>query len=64
MVTHSQIVKKAGLAREVAARHGVTIHTVRQWIQRDSIPPDYWQTFARDGHASLEQLAAARAATP
>lgn len=57
MRNHSEIVKSAGDAEAVALRRGVTIHAVRSWIQRDSIPPEHWAGFVGDGHASLEELA-------
>jgi transposase len=56
---HRKIVRAAGTAEEVATRRGVSVHTVRSWIKRDSIPGEYWLGFAEDGHATLEQLAAA-----
>lgn len=61
MKTHSEIVRCAGKAEEVASAFGVSVHTVRSWIKRDSIPADKWTAFARAGHASLETLAEAAA---
>jgi len=61
MKTHSDIVRCAGKPEEVASALGVSVHTVRSWIQRDSIPADKWAAFARAGHASLETLAEAAA---
>lgn len=62
MRTHAQIVAAAGKPEEVALRRGVSVHTVRSWIQRDSIPAEHWAGFADDGRATLEELAAAAAA--
>jgi uncharacterized protein YjcR len=62
MRTHSQIVAAAGRAEEIAIRRGVSVHTVRSWAQRDSIPGEHWAGFAEDGHATLEELAVAAAA--
>jgi len=61
MKTHSEIVRCAGKPEEVALALGVSVHTVRSWIQRDSIPADKWSAFARAGHATLEVLAEAAA---
>lgn len=61
MRTHAQIVTAAGKPEEVAIRRGVSVHTVRSWIQRDSIPAEHWAGFADDGAASLEDLALAAA---
>lgn len=57
MRTHAEIVAAAGKPEEVALRRGVSVHTVRSWIQRDSIPADHWAAFAREGHATLDELA-------
>jgi hypothetical protein len=57
MATHSDIVKRAGKPEEVALANGVSVHTVRSWVQRDSIPAEQWAWFARSGHAQLEELA-------
>lgn len=57
MRTHSQII--AALKDDhVATERGVSIHTVRSWRQRDSIPAEHWNGFARAGWATLEELAA------
>lgn len=64
MLTHSDIVKAAGPASEVARLRGVSVHTVRSWQQRNSIPAEHWSAFAADGVATLEQLAAAASARP
>ena len=54
MQTHSGIVKRAGPAEQVANARGVSVHTVRSWIKRDSIPAEHWAGFVADGKASLE----------
>lgn len=59
MKTHAQIVRDAGKADEVALLCGVTVYAVRSWVQRNSIPGDKWATFARAGHATLDELALA-----
>lgn len=62
MLTHADIVRKAGTPQEVADWRNVSIHTVRSWIARNSLPPDQWLAFAQAGHASLEELATAATA--
>lgn len=62
MATHSDIVKRAGRAEEVALANGVSVHTVRSWARRSSIPAEAWAWFAREGHATLGELAEAAAA--
>jgi hypothetical protein len=62
MRTHAQIVAAAGKPEEVAIRRCVSVHTVRSWVQRDSIPAEHWAAFADEGNASLEELALAAAA--
>ena len=61
MRNHSDIVRAAGGPEEVALSFGVSRHTVRSWIQRDSIPADQWTAFADRQIASLEELAGAAA---
>lgn len=36
---------------------GASVHTVRSWIQRESIPAEHWKLFADNGWGSLEELA-------
>lgn len=62
MKSHSDIVRSAGKPEEVALANGVSVHTVRSWIQRNSIPAEVWAWFANERHASLEELAEAAAA--
>lgn len=72
MRTHSDIIRDAGGARAVHDLLGLIdkIHTVRSWVQRDSIPPEYWSRLAALGVATTDELAAAvareaeKAATP
>ena len=60
MRTHSQIVKDAGTdALPERASIAVSIHTVRSWRARDSIPGPYWQSLVDAGLATLDELAAA-----
>lgn len=64
MTNHRETVRAAGTPEEVATWRGVSVHTVRSWIQRNSIPAEHWLAFAEAGHADLEELArgAAKAA--
>jgi hypothetical protein len=41
----------------VAEATGASIHTVRSWVQRNSIPAEHWKLFADKGWATLEELA-------
>lgn len=68
MVTHAQIIDNArhgdvkGTQAVHAALRGVeSIHTVRSWRQRDSIPAHRWKDVSDAGFATLEELAAAAA---
>jgi len=62
MKTHSQIVKEAAAPEVVAKVCGVSVHTVRSWIQRNSIPADKWVDLTRANWTTLEALAQAAAA--
>lgn len=61
MRSHSDIVKAAGPAK-VAALTGASIHTVRSWVQRDSIPSEYWALLVSDEHCTAAELMLAAAA--
>ncbi len=61
MRNHSDIVKQAGTPEAVAAACGVSVHTVRSWGQRNSIPSEHWAGFADAGWTTLEELASAAA---
>lgn len=61
MVTHADIVKRAGRIDDIASARSVSVHTVRSWIVRDSIPAEHWMAFVSDGHATLDELAQAAA---
>jgi hypothetical protein len=56
MRDHSEIVRTAGV-EAVADATGASIHTVRSWIQRESIPAEHWKLFAEKEWGSLEELA-------
>lgn len=58
MTNQATIVKNAGTPETVASICSVSPHTVRSWILRDSIPSDQWATFASNGWATLDNLAA------
>lgn len=61
MRTHSQIIREAGTAETVALNLGVSVNTVRSWIQRDSIPAERWAALRSLNAASLDELATAAA---
>lgn len=56
MASHSDIVKAAGSPEEVATRFGVSVHTVRSWIQRDRIPSERWFDFVDAKLATRDEL--------
>lgn len=57
MRTHSQIIDHRDAPR-LANALGVSVHTVRSWKQRGSIPAEYWRGFDAAGVATIEELAA------
>jgi hypothetical protein len=63
MRSHSTIVSAAG-AEKIAELRGVSVHTARSWVQRDSIPAEHWRGIADANLATLDELAAAAAARP
>lgn len=58
MRTHGQIIRAAG-AQAIHDHLGLIgkLHTVRSWVQRDSIPAEHWAELARLNIATLEELA-------
>lgn len=56
MREHGEIVKAAGV-EAVAEATDASIHTVRSWIQRESIPAEHWKLFSDRNWATLEELA-------
>jgi hypothetical protein len=56
MREHGEIVRAAGVEAVVEST-GASIHTVRSWIQRESIPAEHWKLFADHGWATLEEMA-------
>lgn len=61
MRTHSDIIKPSD-AEMLAEQLGVSVHTVRSWRQRDSIPGEYWDDLERLKVTTLKELAEAAAA--
>lgn len=61
MRSHSEIIRKAD-AQAVADLTGASIHTVRSWGQRDSIPSEYWAALIGAGHCTADELIDAAAA--
>lgn len=62
MRSHAQIVSDAGKTEAIAIRLGISVHTVRSWVQRNSIPPAHWAGFAEAGWTTLSELADAKRA--
>lgn len=56
MRDHAEIVRAAGV-EAVAEATSASIHTVRSWIQRESIPAEHWKLFADHDWATLEEMA-------
>lgn len=55
MRTHEDIMKAVKV--EALAEHlGKSVHTVRSWRQRKSIPVDVWPGFIAGGFATIEEL--------
>lgn len=57
MKTHSQILRDGPKAEAIAETLSVSVHTVRSWMQRDSIPAEHWAAISALGWATLEDLA-------
>lgn len=65
MRTHASILADAGIAKVQNAIPVESVHTIRSWGQRGSIPAKHWAALANANLATLEELAidaAARAA--
>lgn len=60
MRTHADIIRSRPAA-EVSTALGVSLHTVRSWAQRNSIPAEHWAGIRDLGIANLEELAEAAA---
>jgi len=63
MRTHFDIIEPSRVD-EIALSTGKSVHTVRSWRQRNSIPADVWAKLSEMGIATLEELALAAASTP
>jgi hypothetical protein len=61
MRTHDKIVSDIG-AQVLADLTGASIHTVRSWGQRKSIPAEYWAKLVSKGYCTADELMAAAAA--
>jgi hypothetical protein len=57
------IIADAGSDATIAQALGLKPHQPRDWRLRNSVPAQHWQEFARRKWATLEELAAAAAAT-
>ncbi len=56
MQTHPDIIRKAGSPEAVAAKLGVSVHTVRSWLQRERIPVERWGDFVDAKFCSTKEL--------
>lgn len=56
----TKIIEEAGSAH-VAEALSLPARNVRMWKMRDRIPGEYWRGLARNGLATLEELADAHA---
>lgn len=61
MRSHSEIIRSA-TAQTVSELTDTSIHTVRSWVQRDSIPSEYWAALIAAGHCAADELIDAAAA--
>lgn len=55
--SHADIIAAADCQR-LAELRGTSIHTVRSWGQRNSIPSEHWPDIADAGFATLDELVA------
>lgn len=60
MRTHAEIIRSRPAA-EISQALDVSLHTVRSWAQRKSIPAEHWAAIRDLGIATLDELAAAAA---
>lgn len=62
--SHAAIVSAAGNVERIVKLRGLSVHAVRSWIPRNSIPAEHWNSLVEDGIASLDELASAAAKPP
>lgn len=60
MRSHSDIIRDAG-ELAVTSLTDASVHTVRSWVQRNSIPPKHWAALVGEGHCTADELMAAAA---
>lgn len=56
MRTHEQIIADAGGAQKVHERLGLSLHTVRSWVQRKRIPPEHWPAISAAFEVTTDEL--------
>lgn len=56
MREHATIIADAGGPQRVHEQLGLSLHTVRSWVQRKRIPPEYWPVLVEHGAATLDEL--------
>jgi hypothetical protein len=61
MRTHADILAPKD-DQTLAAELNVSIHTVRSWRQRNSIPSEHWKAIVASGRATSDELIDAAAA--
>jgi hypothetical protein len=60
MRSHSDIIRDSD-TQAVAELTKASVHTVRSWVQRNSIPSEYWSALIDAGHCTADELIAAAA---
>lgn len=61
MRTHAEIIRAAG-EDVIVSLTKASVHTIRSWVQRDSIPAAQWATLVSAGHCTADELMTAAAA--
>lgn len=59
--SHAKIIEDYGGSAKVAHAIGAEPNTAKPWKRNDSIPSAYWNSIAKAGIATLEELAEAAA---
>ena len=65
MRSHATVIRDAGGVAAFIRRLNLPTHrdaAVRQWLARNSIPPEYWPLLASEGLSTLSELTLAHAA--
>jgi len=62
MLSHAQIIDRAGGPSKVGRAIAADPNTAKQWRRNDSIPAPYWEAMVKAEFATLDELAEAAAA--